>query len=483
MKKLLKSIVGFTLTELIVVIAVIGILAAVLIPTITGYITKAKISADKQEVTNMNQALKLYLLENDLEDADMEASDVRNIILQTGNYSFITRSSKHAIWFDENEKKVYYGDVNQGVSASSETTNKLEDINQNGKLLLSIGGSKQAEALYHIRNLASLHDFSKYATDQYFTTDQLAYVMSFSPSKYLYIESSDSYFSGNNVAEGVIFGDDVKVLSSGQVNKVTSITKLSIPVCVLFLEEDAFSGIEIETIEQKNPDTYIEKGCFNANTLEKNPSITEEDSQVLSSANVDCLVGFFDKTLTSEHSYSFVDGLMTCQYALFQSIRFQKAKNNAKNVFVQSRITGEHLEYTYLEVDGLKVSATKTFSFLREIIPVNYYLKNNVNVGPLPSYVEKTLGGFSFELGNLDYHMEGEISSYEVSVNYKTVTYQVKDIQSEQEIYNNQELISGVYHILNTDKYLFVVTNFDKEASYTLTIAYNGYEIYKMSYK
>ena len=38
MKKVLKNKKAFTLTEMIVVIAIIGILAGVLIPTITGYI-------------------------------------------------------------------------------------------------------------------------------------------------------------------------------------------------------------------------------------------------------------------------------------------------------------------------------------------------------------------------------------------------------------------------------------------------------------
>ena len=51
MKKMNKK--GFTIVELVIVIAVIAILAAVLIPTFSGIVTKAQNSAALQEARNV----------------------------------------------------------------------------------------------------------------------------------------------------------------------------------------------------------------------------------------------------------------------------------------------------------------------------------------------------------------------------------------------------------------------------------------------
>lgn len=55
---------GFTLVELLIVIVIIGILAAILIPTYTDLIKRANLSADQVAVRDMNMALKAAEVES-----------------------------------------------------------------------------------------------------------------------------------------------------------------------------------------------------------------------------------------------------------------------------------------------------------------------------------------------------------------------------------------------------------------------------------
>ena len=55
---------GFTLIELMVVLAIIGILASLVVPNILGRADDARMTAAKTDVGNLMQALKLYKLDN-----------------------------------------------------------------------------------------------------------------------------------------------------------------------------------------------------------------------------------------------------------------------------------------------------------------------------------------------------------------------------------------------------------------------------------
>ena len=74
---------GFTLVELVIVIAVVAILAAVLIPTFSNLIKKANISADQQAVVQMNKILAM----DEVSDPKPTTTDKVTEILIKNSYS------------------------------------------------------------------------------------------------------------------------------------------------------------------------------------------------------------------------------------------------------------------------------------------------------------------------------------------------------------------------------------------------------------
>lgn len=112
---------GFTIVELVIVIAVVAILAAVLIPTFASLINKANMSSDQRAVRDMNIALAL-------DEVDKEFSSIADVRTTLKNAGY---SSENFVPLQANTKLYWIPKLNRIILAD-ENHNVLYPTNLEG---------------------------------------------------------------------------------------------------------------------------------------------------------------------------------------------------------------------------------------------------------------------------------------------------------------------------------------------------------------
>lgn len=88
---MLKNKKGFTLIEIVIVIVIIAILAAMLVPSLTGWIDKAKIAVIKSEADTVKNAVAAQVV-----DANNGGMDTKGTIQTDFNDEFYEKVSESA---------------------------------------------------------------------------------------------------------------------------------------------------------------------------------------------------------------------------------------------------------------------------------------------------------------------------------------------------------------------------------------------------
>ena len=249
---------GFTIVELVIVIAVIAILAAVLIPTFAGIISKANLSNDKSFVKNMNTTL---LAEGTVDEFET-AGDAINALNRNGftgkyetyssGFHYVYSLEKNQMYLLNDENAVVYPeeDIDVATLWGLYTDNRTSYV----------PGITKYVAMTNITNSAHYNEVFKEGN---YTIDLNNY--------YISVDSTLTGVTANNgiVLGGVNAGDGVNtgyaVIAPGTYDDVTKVSDVELGASELnagdtiVIEDKIFTEF---VHPSKNTVNYVFKNCI-----------------------------------------------------------------------------------------------------------------------------------------------------------------------------------------------------------------------------
>ncbi len=252
---------AFTITELVIVIAVIAVLAAVLIPTFSNVVESSKKSHDTQYVKELNIALNNYTVENngvapnDYEELMLALADAG---LTDGSNPFLLATKLKQenvilVWYPNNNYVTLVDTADEGLVVSYVSTlglgNGVNVFNQTGQsgadgYILCSTGSKDGEyvaRLYKDFYITCGGDISKFMSGGYTSTDVIN-----SMGNTSWANSINSSISNHKV--GYTYSSSIEETLNDAFKTSSSVNISCIPSSQTSITKDTqFSTIDVET--------------------------------------------------------------------------------------------------------------------------------------------------------------------------------------------------------------------------------------------
>ena len=138
---------GFSLVELIIVIAIMAILAGALAPALLRYIEKTRVSNDKTTASNIKTAVETALATEEVMDAVTDNADADGFVLFKITPATKTADAKYEIGAAKSGKcpQALADEIEQTLASKKLKIKSKKDLKQEIWVAIALGGAGQAD--------------------------------------------------------------------------------------------------------------------------------------------------------------------------------------------------------------------------------------------------------------------------------------------------------------------------------------------------